>query len=110
MESIATTRMKNYGELVKAGINNERALKLQRISRSLHKIDEDDCNYEQSEKRSRREERLEKVAESIAKEHGFIAYHQSDPRGWSLYLVKPEQLGTYEIGAVYDRGVAVCSH
>jgi hypothetical protein len=110
MESMATIRMINYGQLIKAGINNERALQLQKISRSLHRLDEISCNCGKTPQQEKREENLEKQAQSIAKEHGFIAYHQSDPRGWSLYLVKPEQIGTYSIEAVYDRGIAVCSH
>ena len=104
-----TIRMSNYGELIKAGINNSRALQLQKIARSLHRIDEDNCYYEQSDKRDKRREALERAAESIAKEYGFISYHQSDPRGWSLYLVKPAQLQEYKIGAIYNRGIAVCS-
>lgn len=110
MESMATIRMKNYGELVKAGINNERALKLQQISRSLHRLDENSCNYGLTERQEKREERLEKTAESIAKEYGFVSYHQSDPRGWSLYLVNPKTLEGKDIHSEYDRGMAVYPH
>lgn len=36
------------------------------------------------------------------------AYHQTDPRGCSLYLVSIEQLGGADISSVYNRGFGVC--
>jgi hypothetical protein len=50
---------------------------------------------------------LERKAEAIAAKYGRTAYHQGDPRGWSLYLVSPDDLKGYAIDAVYDRGLAV---
>ena len=103
-------RMRNYGELIRAGISDSHAMQLQAISRALHRLDEASCNYGLTPRQEKREENLEQKAMAIAREYGSIAYHQSDPRGWSLYLVKPEQLGGYSIDAVYDRGIAVCPH
>jgi len=38
----------------------------------------------------------------------LVAYHQTDPRGASLYLVKKSDLGEHDISAVYNRGFGVC--
>ena len=103
MESTATVRMRNYGDLITKGINNERALQLQKISRQLHTLDEASCNWGLTPRQEKREENLEAKAELIAGEHGLKAYHQGDPRGWSLYLLKPEETD-------YSQGIAVCPH
>lgn len=38
-----------------------------------------------------------------------IPYHQTDPRGCALYLLKRSDLGDSPINQVYNRGVAVCA-
>ncbi len=38
----------------------------------------------------------------------LFAYHQTDPRGCMLYLVKTGDLNGQAIDSVYNRGVAVC--
>lgn len=38
-----------------------------------------------------------------------IPFHQTDPRGCSLYLLTREQLGADAIDSVYTRGLAVCA-
>ena len=113
-------RQQNYGDLIQKGISLNDAELLQRISRSLHRLDENLCNGyqdykgnwdEAAEKRAeKREERLEKQGKEIAEKYGLIFYHQSDPRGWSVYLVKPEQLNEYSIDAVYSQGIGVTPH
>ena len=99
----------NAAELAAAGIGAVDVVKLQRISRSLHRLDEAACNSELTARQETRGDNLEKLAANIANAYGRLSYHQSDPRGWSLYLVKPEELGDYDIGAVYNRGMAICS-
>ncbi len=100
-------RMKNLADLVKAGISTDDAFELQRLSRAFHRQDEDDCTIpfsdEESDKRTKREDRREAKAGTIAAKYGRKAYQQGDPRGWSLYLVKPED------GDQYTNGLAVCS-
>jgi len=113
-------RQQNFAELIQAGISASDADAFQRISRSLHKLDESLCNGfvdwrgnwdEAAEMRAeKRSNRLEGKATELAQKYGFIAYHQSDPRGWSLYLVKPDQLGQYSIDAIYNRGIGVTPH
>jgi len=48
-------------------------------------------------------------AEAIAKAHGLIAYHQGDPRGCGLYLVKPSDIPDGQcITGHYHKGIAIC--
>ena len=111
-------REKNLGELVKAGFSPDDAMTVQKLARRLHRIDENDCNGYQDwkgnwdkaaeEKADRESERIEKRLSEMAQKYGFLFYHQSDPRGWPVYFVKPESLGEYTIDAVYDRGPGVC--
>lgn len=113
-------RLINYGELIQAGLTPDDADAIQRISRSLHTLDERQCNGfsnwrgdwdEEAEKKAeKREARLEAKGQEIAKRYGRLFYHQGDPRGWSVYLVKPEELRGYDIDAAYNHGLAVCPH
>lgn len=105
-------RQENYGALIQAGIAPPDADALQKISRSLHRLDEYSCNvgYEEDSRQAKREARLEKVGGEIAKEYGLLFYHQGDPRGWSVYVVKPEQLRGLPINQAYSYGLAVCPH
>lgn len=105
-------RKENLEELVKSGIVIKDAKALQNLCRILHEMDEIRCSEdlgseENYAKFEREVEVIENLAEDIAKKYGFISYHQGDPRGWSLYLVRPEQLGEYSIDVVYDRGIGV---
>lgn len=43
-----------------------------------------------------------------AKQGDVIPYHQTDPRGCALYLVKHSDLKGQPIDQVYTRGIAVC--
>jgi hypothetical protein len=59
------------------------------IAKALHRLDEYSCNYGLTERQEKRVIYLENKANNIAKEwFNLRAYHQSDPRGASLYLVK----------------------
>lgn len=46
--------------------------------------------------------------EREASGEALIAYHQTDPRGCALYLVKAGDLRGHDIAAVYNRGFGVC--
>jgi len=76
--------------------------RLRAIAEQLHRLDEYDCNYGLTLKQEKRREKLEAEAEEIAKSvFGLHAYHQGDPRGASLYLVKSKKeanAGTYSNG------------
>jgi hypothetical protein len=104
-------RLENLGMLVEHGINTADAMLLQSISRRLNRKDEDACNRPMDDAQQAAHESrvasLERKAEAIAAKYGRVAYHQGDPRGWSLYLVSPDDMRGYAIDSVYDRGLAV---
>ncbi len=52
---------------------------------------------------------LRRVA-AIAEAHpGLSFYHQSDPRGCALYLIRPSDvIEGADVGSYYSRGIAVC--
>jgi hypothetical protein len=60
---------------------------LQKIAKSLHHLDECSCNYGLTPRQETREKNLEAKAQQLASEFSLVVYHQSDPRGCSLYLL-----------------------
>lgn len=90
---------------------------LMRISRSLHRCDENACNgfadyagnwdKAASVRNDKRTERLEKKAQAIADKYNAIAYHQSDPRGASLYIVPKLGHANHIENRYYSDGVAM---
>jgi hypothetical protein len=60
---------------------------LRRISRAIARIDTAECNSALPARSSARRDTLLKDAQDIAASMGFCAFHQSDPRGCSLYLI-----------------------
>jgi hypothetical protein len=77
--------------------------KLESISKSLNRLDCAACNYGLSKKQEDRITKLEKQAEDYAQQIGLHAYHQSDPRGCSLYLVDTLE----NVDRVYTDGIAL---
>ena len=104
MDSIRRAREENLIDLVKRGIGGDDAMLLQRISHRLHQLDITACNYGLTDIQEKRVATLEKQAETIAHKYNLSGYHQGDPRGWSLYLIRP---GT---GDNYDLDLAICPH
>ncbi len=103
MESLRQIRERNLIEIAKIWkIDGDDALILQRISHRLHQLDELACNYGFSEAQDKRCTRLEIQAQQIAQKYNLTAYHQSDPRGWSLYFVPT--------GKDYTEGLGICPH
>lgn len=49
--------------------------------------------------------RLEKLMQNHP---DFVSYHQGDPRGCCLYIVKKSDLNGSDINSTYTRGIAVC--
>lgn len=60
---------------------------LKKIAKTVHRIDENRCNYELSKAQETRATNLLKAANEWAGHLGMKVYHQADPRGCSLYLV-----------------------
>ena len=78
--------------------------KLKRIAKTLHRLDEGDCNgrSERGEKLSMtREKNLMKEAQRLAETLGLEAFHQGDPRGCSLYLIVPGTEDQYSMGVAF---------
>ena len=105
METIRTIRERNLLEIgqVTQCVDIYDAIILQRISHRLHQLDENACNYGLTPRQEKRVERLEEQAQAIAQKFHLTAYHQSDPRGWSLYLTPPNT-------SQYTDGLAICPH
>lgn len=97
-------RQMNFSELCEI-VHWDEALELQKISRALHHLDEVACMTELTQRQLKRLENLEKRAQAIAEKYGKVAYHQGDPRGWSLYVCNPSD----KLARDYSRGIAVCS-
>ena len=97
-------RQMNFSELCEI-VHWDEALELQKISRALHHLDEVACMTELTQRQLKRIENLERKANEITKKYGKIAYHQGDPRGWSLYICDPSD----RIESEYTKGIAVCS-
>lgn len=52
---------------------------------------------------------LRRLAVIMAQHPEWIAYHQGDPRGCALWLVRKADIPTgADVGAYYTRGIAVC--
>jgi hypothetical protein len=84
-------------------LNFEVLKRLQKIAVALHNLDVASCNYGLSERQEKREEKLEKEVEVLAQTLGLHAYHQSDPRGWPLYLVED----LTNVANTYDEGLGI---
>ena len=107
--------MTNQEYLAKLGVSRHTWYELRRICRQLHKLDEMACNGEiQCDDSTDQWYRyqpdqygtptikgnplrtqpidLVRFANIIAEKHGLKAFHQSDPRGCSLYLYNEEEL------------------
>lgn len=89
-----------------------------RLSKQIHRIDEQDCNgYQDYQgnwdeaaelREDKRRERLLTRAAEYAKRIGYTIYHQGDPRGCSLYLIPAGE--TENIDSRYNSiGIAIPS-
>lgn len=123
----------NYGILInrlcELGIKIREVDTLRRIEMTLHRWAEHECNgdiqrdedtdkpyrvYEQSSSATRypvadREKgALRRLKEFMDKYPDLIEYHQTDPRGCALYILKKTDVVDHPIDQIYNRGVAVC--
>lgn len=78
---------------------------LKKIANSLSNLDTQDCNVGLTPVQEKRETKLITKAETLAQNIGLHAYHQSDPRGCSLYLVENDPK---DARSNYTNGFAVC--
>lgn len=133
-------KLRMLAALERLGISTSDALELRRIEMALQRWGERECGdaygraierdeatgipYETydlgaSGKRGRRRipdrERgaLKRLEAIMSKYPALVPYHQGDPRGCALYIVKRSDLEDNErnlpIESYYTRGVAVCS-
>ena len=77
------------------------ALRLQAIARSVHRLDEAYCNGNLSNTQQARLAKLLNEARIITRNKHLTVYHQSDPRGWPLYVFCPSDLKGTSICVVY---------
>jgi hypothetical protein len=123
----AETREHMYRALASLGLSYEECETLRRCSMTLHRWAEHECNgaiqrdeatgkpYVYSTYDGRRmyptadrEAGALKRAASILKAHGLELYHQGDPRGAALYVIRPGDVPKGEdVGSYYSRGIAV---
>ena len=140
LQSHSKATVTNKESLARAGFSDYQWFELRRICRALHKLDEMACNGEiqcddadeqwyrynpdqygtptiKGRRLKTQPIMLIREANRIAKTRGFLAFHQSDPRGCSLYVYKQEDLDRcsrsrepgYGIGAYYNTiGTAIC--
>ena len=109
MDTIRQVRERNLIEIAQTrNIEANDAMLLQRISHRLHSLDEASCNWGLTERQEKRVVNLEKQANEIASKYKLQAYHQSDPRGWSLYLLD-KSVRNPEVN-YYPEGLGVCPH
>ena len=52
---------------------------------------------------------LARLAKIMAGHPGLVAFHQKDPRGCALYILRQSDVGQERIDTIYTRGVAVCA-
>lgn len=75
---------------VRGGIDLKDAHKFQAIARSLRRLDLL-AETGLTDRQKQQLVSLEKQAQELARLYHLVAYHQTDTRGWSLYLLEPDQ-------------------
>ena len=123
----AETRNHMYRALESLGLSFDECETLRRCSMTLHRWAEHECNgaIQRDEETGKpyvhstydgkrlyrcadREAGAIRRASAIVKEHGLELYHQGDPRGAALYVIRPGDVKAGEdVSACYSRGIAV---
>ena len=121
-----------FGQLAAHGVTFDDAHALRRIQLTLHRWDELECGdgngcIERDEATGkpfwlnattmrrwsiadRERGALNRLAEIMARYPKLHAYHQPDPRGCALYLLRPGDVPDgANVSGYYSRGVAVCA-
>jgi len=74
---------------------------LKKISHQLNRLYTARCTYELTNRQEKRQSKLQDRADDLAVQLSFICYHQTDPRGASIYLIDATCKGDY------SRGIAI---
>ena len=112
------------------GLSMDEADALRRIEMTLHRWAEAECNgditrdeatqvpYRQygsgkgpfltTRVADREKGALARLAKITARHPHLVAYHQGDPRGCALYILRREDVEGVDINAHYSKGWAVC--
>lgn len=78
---------------------------LQKIEKKLHRLNEINANQGLTKKQEKRQAKLEKEANEIAKKtFGCYAFYQQDPRGVALYLIEKKKDGK---AGLYNKGLPI---
>ena len=101
---------KDYIDMASAIINAYRELK--KIAKTIHKLDENDCNGFADTDWGRKAEarnntkriNLLRRGRELANNISLAVYHQADPRGCSLYLIPQSMKRPAE---TYTNGIAI---
>ena len=60
---------------------------LKKLSHQLNNLYTQNCNVGLTDRQNKRQDRLQNRAAELAAQIGFACYHQTDPRGASIYLI-----------------------
>lgn len=121
------SRYHMYRALSSLGLTFDECETLRRCAMTLHRWAEHECNgaIQRDETTGRpyvhstydgrklyqtadRERGALERATAIVKAHGLTVYHQGDPRGASLYVLRPSDVKEGEdADSVYSRGIAI---
>jgi len=120
------SRIRN--ELLERGLDDAEINSLLRASKTLSTWAEHECNgaIQRDEETNKpywyntstgnklcatndRETGAIKRATAIAKAHGLEIYHQGDPRGCALYIIRPGDIKEgQKVASCYSNGLAIC--
>jgi hypothetical protein len=78
---------------------------INRLARSIHRCDEINCNRTTTPREDARRDRALARIEELAQPYGWRVYHQSDPRGASVYLVE-RSWDAEMVSSRYNEGLA----
>lgn len=126
-------RMNLLNRLAALGFTFDESQQLRRIEMTLSRWSEEECNgtiqrdgdegdgkprrywenqYGEHRKGSiipdREKGALKRLGKLLEAKPELVSYHQSDPRGCSLYIVRKTDLNGHDINSTYTRGLAVC--
>lgn len=130
MTTTAKERYEVVNRLHRAGVSFDDARALRRISLTLRRWFELECNGEVRRDETttvpyyhydrntpgpfltvrcadREQGAYKRLALIMARYPSLIHYVQTDPRGCALYLLTTEQLGSDDIARVYNRGITI---
>lgn len=112
--------IEQIGRFVNAtGLSWQDYYNLRRVALRLQRLGERACNGEgygrwgewtekDDEKDNRYTENAMRRAMAIVEPYGMCVYHQSDPRGWQLYVYRIEDVKAYNERTTNGGGIDSC--